>query len=177
LINVPWQCLSLKYFNSISVSSQANPLSWLISCLAACVLQFLMSHHLHDVLCLILSQPSPKCLASSRVLTPMYWQMSLSRTKKSWLHHWNTLPLPVEICQLPADHFKSHLNSIHFSWSADSFLFLSYRTALFLSKWQFCGWWLHSFLDMHLLTHSWCDIARHQAGTSTGRRSTNPNKP
>jgi len=26
---------------------------------------------------------------------------------------WNTLP--VEICQLCPDHFKSHLNSIHFS--------------------------------------------------------------
>ena len=48
---------------------------------------------------------------------------------------WNTLP--VEICQLCPDHFKSHLNSIHFSWSSDSFQFLSDRSALFLSEWQF----------------------------------------
>ena len=50
---------------------------------------------------------------------------------------WNTLT--VEICQLPPDHVKSHLNSTHFSWSADFFPFLSDCNALFLSEWQhFC---------------------------------------
>jgi len=50
----------------------------------SCVLRRLeYLNHLNDVSCLVLSQPNPKRLGSSRVLTSVSWQMSLSR-KNVW---------------------------------------------------------------------------------------------
>ena len=44
-----------------------------VSCNVSCL------KHLNDVSCLVLSQPNPKCLGLSLVLTPVSWQMSLFR--------------------------------------------------------------------------------------------------
>jgi len=54
------------------------------------------------------------------------------------------------------------VNSLHFSWSADSFLFVS--------EWHCLLFAVHGFHDTHLLTHSWYDIAHHRVGTFIGRR-------
>ena len=47
-----------------------------------------------------------------------------------WL--WNTLP--VDICQLSADSFKTHLNSFRFIWAPDYVLFLSSALHCFYPK-------------------------------------------
>ena len=56
-------------------------MSWLISRLAACVLQCLMSQAFELRLSLVLSQPSPTYLDSTRILTPVSQQMLLSQKK------------------------------------------------------------------------------------------------
>jgi len=48
---------------------------------AACVFQCRMSQAFELCLSLVLSQPNPKCLGSSRFLTPVCWQISLSQKK------------------------------------------------------------------------------------------------
>ena len=55
---------------------------------------------------------------------------------------WNSLP--VDICQVSPDSFKTHLSS---------FCFIR-ATALFLSE-VTVHCLLHGFLDTHLLIHSW----------------------
>jgi len=47
---------------------------------------------------------------------------------------WNTIP--VEIRQIPPDHFKSHLNSIHFSWSDDSSVLSNHTGSTVLSLFE-----------------------------------------
>ena len=79
---------------------------------------------------------------------------------------WNTLPM--DICQLPADSFKTHLHSFLFNSSPDFVLFLSICTVLFLSEVTGCCL-LYDFLGAHLLTHSQCDIARIRVIIVTGK--------
>ena len=73
---------------------------------------------------------------------------------------WNTLPVG-DICQLPPDSFKTHLNRFRFISAPDYVLFLSEVTVHCL---------VHGFLDTHLLIHSWWKIARNRVGTVIGRR-------
>jgi len=71
--------------------------------------------------------------------------------RSSFQRLWNTLPM--DICQLPADSFKTHLHSFLFNSSLDFVLFLSICTVLFLSEVTGCCL-LYDFLGAHLLTHS-----------------------
>jgi len=79
---------------------------------------------------------------------------------------WNTLP--VDICQLSPDSFKTHLSSFCFIWAPDYVLFLSPALHCFLLE-VTVHCLLHGFLDTHLIIHSWCDIARNRVGTFIGR--------
>jgi len=56
-----------------------------VSCNVSCL------KHLSDVSCLILSQPNPKCLGSSRVLTSVTWQCPCLG-KMSGFHHSDPIP-------------------------------------------------------------------------------------
>jgi len=111
--------------------------------------------------------PAPPALFETRYVQIQCNTGTYSRTffpSAIWL--WNTPP--VDICQLSADSFKTHLNSFRFIWAPDYVLFLSSALHCFYPK-LLCIGLLHGFLDTHLLTHSWCDIARNRVGTVIGR--------
>ena len=71
-------------------------MSWLVSCLAACVLQCIMSQAFEWCLSFVLSQPNPKCWAHL-----VCWHLCLGKClrlgKMSWFHHCSleTLFLPL----------------------------------------------------------------------------------
>ena len=83
-----------------------------------------------------------------------------------WL--WNTLP--VDICQLSPESFKSQDPSQQFPFHSSTGLrpVFIVCTALFSSE-VTVHRLLHGFLGTHLLIHSWCDIARNRVGTVIGR--------
>jgi len=59
---------------------------------------------------------------------------------------WNTLP--IDICQLSADSFKTHLNSLHCFWTQDYFLHLSSALHCFYPKLLFIV--CHTAFSIHI---------------------------
>ena len=63
--------INVTYLANVSVSNILAATQYLVSSLAAYVLQCLLSEAFERRLSLVLFQPNPKCLGSYRVLTPV----------------------------------------------------------------------------------------------------------
>jgi len=137
-------------------------MSWLISRLAACVLQCLMSQPYEWCLSLVLSQSNPKCLGSSRVLT----NVSVSE-KMSRLHHC------LNQCILTATDgslVNEHGHNLHSQCTTPALLLVQVHNSMPLKCWCHqchkaatgCEWyWLLTLLTFaftitYWLTIVWC---------------------
>jgi len=103
----PHNCTLATSPSNILTTSQSHHNRLMSCCLCLAMPRVSCLEHLNYIQCLVLSRPNLTCLGSSRVLTAVSWQISMSQKKcldSVTSCTTRLITLSPTICQLPPSH-------------------------------------------------------------------------